>query len=178
MTSKEKTIESKVLYDGKILKLDLIDVELSDGKKSKREIVRHNGGCTILAKTQENKILLIKQYRKAFDEEVLELPAGKIEENEDPLECAKRELQEESGYLAKNIEKLGVILASPGYTSEKIHIFRATDLEYRPIDCDWDEHLEVFEMEEEEVNKLIKDGKITDGKTIAALHFNNIHGNR
>lgn len=130
MEFKEKTLDSQMMYDGRIIKVYKDNVELADGKKSFREVVRHSGGVVILAFKDEDTILLVKQYRYPIGEIVLELPAGKLEKGEDPFEAAKRELEEETGYCANKWTDLGYINTSPGFSDEKLYLYLAQDLEY------------------------------------------------
>lgn len=165
----EKTIKKDVIFKGKILQLELHDVELIDGTETKREIIRHAGGVVIIGYTDEEKILFVTQYRKPFEETVLELPAGKLEADEDPAECARREFREETGYLASKIEYLGQAKTSPGYSDETIYIYKATELEYSPVEIDEDEFLNVSEFSKEEVRQMIKADKLRDAKSLAAV---------
>lgn len=168
----EKTLASDVVYDGKIITVYNDKVEISDGKTSFREVVEHSGGVVILAfhkKDNIEKILMVKQFRYPLKQPLLELPAGKLEKGEDPFEAAKRELTEETGYIAKNWEDLGHIFTSPGYSDEKLYLYKATDLEYVGDCPDEGEILIEYEFSIDEIKKMIKDGEITDAKTICAV---------
>ena len=168
----EKTLASDVVYDGKIITVYNDKVEISDGKTSFREVVEHSGGVVILAfhkKDNTEKILMVKQFRYPLKQPLLELPAGKLEKGEDPFEAAKRELTEETGYIAKNWEDLGHIFTSPGYSDEKLYLYKATDLEYVGDCPDEGEILIEYEFSINEIKKMIKDGEITDAKTICAV---------
>ena len=168
----EKTLASDVVYDGKIITVYNDKVEISDGKTSFREVVEHSGGVVILAfhkKDDTEKILMVKQFRYPLKQPLLELPAGKLEKGEDPFEAAKRELTEETGYIAKNWEDLGHIFTSPGYSDEKLYLYKATDLEYVGDCPDEGEILIEYEFSINEIKKMIKDGEITDAKTICAV---------
>ncbi len=168
----EKTLASEVVYDGKIITVYNDKVEISDGKTSFREVVEHSGGVVILAfhkKDDTEKILMVKQFRYPLKQPLLELPAGKLEKGEDPFEAAKRELTEETGYIAKNWEDLGHIFTSPGYSDEKLYLYKATDLEYVGDCPDEGEILIEYEFSIDEIKKMIKDGEITDAKTICAV---------
>ena len=120
----EKKLSGKTVYDGKIIKVQVDEVELPDGSVSKRECVRHHGGAAVLY-VEGGKILLVKQFRYLYGEEIYEIPAGKVEEGEDPSLTAKRELEEEAGYIAEKITPLLTIYPTPGYTDEKIYIYFA-----------------------------------------------------
>ncbi|MGO1713084.1 MAG: NUDIX hydrolase, partial [Senegalia sp. (in: firmicutes)] len=127
----------------KVLNLRIDTVELPDKKYSKREIVEHPGAVCVVPITSDNEIYLVKQYRKAIDKEILELPAGKIEIGEEPKECAIRELKEETGLSANNYEYVIEFYSSPGFCNEKIHLFFARDLEEGIASPDIDEHIDV-----------------------------------
>lgn len=158
------------MYDGKILQLYVDDVETYNGIKTKREFVAHHGGAAILF-FQNNKILLERQFRYAYKEEVWEIPAGKLEKDEDPKEAAIRELEEETGYKANKIENLGVIYPSVGYTNEKIYLYAVSDAYKTSTNFDKDEFIESAFFSIEEVKQMIQDGTIKDTKTICALFY-------
>ena len=166
---KEKTITSENIYKGKILNLRVDEIELPDGRNSVREIVEHSGGVTIIAITDDNEILLVKQYRKPAEDVLLEIPAGKLEDGEVPLSCAKRELVEETGYQTNEINKLFSFYTSPGYSNEIIHIFIARGLTFIGQNPDNDEFIEVVKIKKQEIMELINNGKIKDSKTIIGL---------
>lgn len=169
MEFKEKTLDSQMMYDGRIIKVYKDNVELADGKKSFREVVRHSGGVVILAIKDYDKILLVKQYRYPIGETVLELPAGKLEKGEDPFEAAKRELEEETGYCANKWTDLGYISTSPGFSDEKLYLYLAQDLEYTHCHPDEGEIIQAFEYKYDDVLKMIDNGEINDAKTICGL---------
>ena len=168
----EKTLDSKTVYDGKIIKVLKDDVELSNGQTSIREVVKHSGGVVILAlrdECEECKVLMVKQYRYPAAKALLELPAGKLEPGEDPLEAAKRELREESGCVAKNWQSLGFIYTSTGYSDEKLYLYKASDLEFVGECPDENEILQDCEFYLKDIITKIKIGEINDAKTICAL---------
>lgn len=168
----EKTLTSDVVYDGKIITVYNDKVEISTGKSSYREVVEHSGGVVILAvhkKDNIEKILMVKQFRYPLKQALLEFPAGKLEKNEDPFEAAKRELTEETGYIAQNWEDLGYIYTSPGYSNEKLYLYKATNLEYVGDCPDEGEILIEYEFSTDEIKKMIQNGDITDAKTICAF---------
>lgn len=169
MGYREKTIKTEKIFNGKVLNLRVDKVLLENGNKSIREIVEHGGAVAILAINEKGKIFLVKQFRKPFEKELLELPAGKLEPKETPEECAVRELEEEIGYRAKKIEKLNSIYTSPGFTNEEVHIFLASDLEKTKTHRDEDEFMDVIEISLEEIKKMIDNGKIHDAKTIVGI---------
>lgn len=169
MEFKEKTLDSQMMYDGRIIKVYKDNVELADGKKSFREVVKHSGGVVILAFKDEDTILLVKQYRYPIGETVLELPAGKLEKGEDPFEAAKRELEEETGYCANKWTDLGYINTSPGFSDEKLYLYLAQDLEYTHCHPDEGEIIQAFEYKYDDVLNMIDNGEINDAKTICGL---------
>lgn len=166
----EKKIDGKVIYDGKILKLELDKVLCNNNITSYREIIRHNGGASILC-IKDNKVLLIKQYRYAYDEIIYEIPAGKLEENENPQEAAIRELEEETGYKALNIKYLTNIYPSCGYTNEKIYLYLVDEFIETKTNFDTDEFIEKIWVSFDEVINMIKQGIIKDAKTICAINL-------
>ena len=168
MIFEEKTLDSKRIYEGRIINLRVDKVTVVSGT-STREIVEHNGGAVIAAVTDDNKIIMVKQFRKPMESPILEVPAGKLDGDEDPADAALRELSEETGYSAGKLEKLTEFYPSVGYTTEVLHIYLATDLKPGVCHPDENEVLEVMEMDLEEVYRMVMDGKIHDGKTIAAV---------
>jgi len=165
----EKTLKTDKIFSGKILNLRIDEVELPNGKISTREIVEHSGAVAILPVFENGDILMVKQYRKPVEEVLLEIPAGKLEINENPLECAKRELEEETGYKARNWEYMGYIYTTPGFSNEKIHLYVAENLEKTVQSTDEDEFIEVIRLPESEILEMISQGKIVDSKTICAF---------
>ena len=171
----EKKLDGKCVYDGRIIKVEVDDVELPNGKTAKREVVNHNGGVTILALTNDDEVVMVSQFRYPYNEELLELPAGKLEIGENPLEAGKRELREETGAVAKEYTDLGLFYPSPGYCNEKIYVYAATGLTFFDQNLDDDEFLNVLKMPYETVLNMVLSGKIKDGKTQAAiLKYNEI----
>lgn len=166
----ERTIKSEKVYSGKILSVKLSTVELPDQKYSKREIVLHDNAVAVVA-IHDDKILLVKQYRISVDKIIYEVPAGMIEHDENPKDAALRELEEETGYRAKNIEYLTEFYSTPGFCTEKLSIFYAKDLEFVGQNLDEGENLEVVEMPLEEAMSMIESGEIMDGKTISSILF-------
>ena len=165
----EKTLNSEKKYEGKVFTIIKDDVELSDGYKTIREVVLHNGGVVIVAEKDGN-ILLVKQFRYPTKEVLYELPAGKLDkENEDILSAAKRELEEETGHIAKRWESLGFIWTSPGFCNEKLYLFKASDLSFKGQHLDEGEILDYIEIEKNKVFDMIKNGEINDAKSISAL---------
>ncbi|WP_061994818.1 NUDIX hydrolase [Clostridium sp. ATCC 25772] len=167
----EETISTNYIHKGKILNLKIEEVKLPNGKTSKREIVEHRGAVAILAFKDENTILLVSQFRKPLNETILEIPAGKLEIGEEPVICAQRELEEETGYKAENLKFLGKIATTPGFSDEIIYIYKATNLYDGTIGGDEDEFIDVKEITIDKLKEKIKNGEVIDGKTIAALGF-------
>lgn len=168
MKFREKTINSELIFDGRVVKLYKDSVELSTGQKTFREVVKHSGGVVILA-FKGDKILLVKQFRYPMKEVMLELPAGKLEQGEDPFEAAKRELEEETGYCANKWTDLGYVYTSPGYSDEKLYLYKAEDLEFTHCHPDEGEIIQAFEYKYDDVLKMIDNGQINDAKTLCAL---------
>ena len=164
----EKTAERNVVYRGKILSVRNDVVLLPNGRTSRREIVEHNGGSCVLA-VKDGKILFVKQYRYAMGEVLYEIPAGKLEKGEDPKATAIRELEEECGLKAQNIELLYVSYPTPGYSEEKIYIYRAYDLIEGSVHTDEGEFLNGGWFDLEEVRTKIRSGEIKDAKTLVAI---------
>lgn len=163
----EKTVEKKRIYTGTLLKLNADRVILSGGRTSFREYVSHPGAAAAIPFLSDDEIILIKQYRYAISDDLLEIPAGIIEKGENPEETIVRELIEETGYKAKTIQSLGWFYPSVGYTNEKIYLFRASDLQL--TENKHDEEIELEKVSFKEAISMIENGKITDGKTIIAI---------
>lgn len=165
----EKTISEETIFSGKVFTVKTKQVILENGKEQQREVVLHNGGASILPVDDEGNVYLIRQYRIAFDEEVLEIPAGKLEKGEDPFEAAKRELSEETGFTAKHYFNLGEMWPTVGYCGEKIYIYLATGLTMGETHPDDDEFVTTVKMPFDEVYAMCMDGRIKDGKTLVAV---------
>ena len=171
----EKTLDSKLIFDGRVVKLYKDSIELPTGQTSFREIIKHSGGVVVLA-CKDGKVLLVKQFRYPMKEVLYELPAGKLEYGEDPFEAGKRELEEETGYCAKKWTDLGFVYTSPGYSDEKLYLYKAEDLYFTHRHPDEGEILEPLEIEADEVLKMIDDGRICDAKTLCAIMRAKIKG--
>ena len=169
MEFEEKTLKSELLLKGKVVTVIKDDVELSDGYKSFREVVVHPGGVVIVALTDENKIILVKQYRYPIKCVNIELPAGKLEFGENPDLAAKRELEEETGYRAKDWKSLGYINTTPGICTEKLYLYMASGLEFVGEHPDEGEIIKSKEYSLNQVFEMIKSGQINDSKTICAV---------
>lgn len=164
----EKNISEKNIFNGKIVQLVLRDVLLPNGKMAKREIVHHQKAVAIVA-FDGSQILMVKQYRTAIEKYMLEIPAGLLEENEDPLLCAHRELQEETGYDAKHMELLCSFYPSCGFTDEETYIYLATDLYESKLPEDEDEFIELTKLPLASIPTFISQGETLDGKTALGL---------
>lgn len=164
----EKKTGGKTIYDGKILRLFVDDVELPDGTGAKREIVRHSGGAAALF-IKDGCVLLVKQFRYAYGKEIYEIPAGKTEPSELPESAAARELEEETGYIAGKLTKLLTLYPSPGYTDEVIHVYLAENCKKSAARPDEGEFVACEFVPLDEVVSMINRGEICDGKTVAAV---------
>ncbi len=164
----EKTLSSEIVYNGRVFNVKKDNVELSDGYKTTREVVLHNGGVVIVAE-YDNKIVLVRQCRYAVSDVLLELPAGRLEKDEEPLAAAKRELTEETGFKAAKWTDLGFICTSPGFTSEKLYLYLAQDLEFVKQNPDVGEIIDYELFPIAEIEAMIKNNIINDAKTICGL---------
>lgn len=165
----EKQLTSDTKFQGRIFTVTVDDVELENGEKSKREIVHHNGGACILPLFDNGDICLVRQFRYAYGKELWELPAGKLEKNEDPFDAAKRELTEECGLTAENFIDLGPMYPTVGYCSEVIYIWAATGLHEAPMNLDEGEFLTPERIPLEKAYEMVMSGEIQDGKTVVAV---------
>lgn len=165
----ETLVSSEQIFKGGFMQVMCDVVKLPNGALSKREYIKHNGAVAVFAIDQDNNLIMEKQYRHPVQEVMFEIPAGKIDPNEDLLECGKRELLEETGYIAHNWVYLGEILPCIGYSTEKITFFVASELEFSGAKLDEGEFLEVYKQPLDELLVDISAGKIRDGKTLAGL---------
>lgn len=175
MIFEEKTMKSEKIYEGKILNIKVDTVELPDKKYSKREIVEHPGGVGIITITADNSLVLVKQFRKAVEDFLWEIPAGKLEVNEEPRETAIRELREETGYEANKLTYITEFYTSPGYCNEKIHLFLAEDLIEVESSPDPGEFLEKAIISLDDLSKMLDRGEIMDSKTIIGINIAKQH---
>ena len=165
----EKTLATERKYTGKIISVDLLDIELPDGRKAKREVIRHGNAVAILARRPDGKFVFVKQYRKAAEEALIEVIAGGLEPGEDPVEGAKRETAEETGYEVTSIKFLTTIICTPGYCEERIHLyFDELSETAHSQDQDPDENVYPVVLSEVEVEDAIRNGTIFDSKTLSA----------
>ena len=170
MMYSEKTVRTESVYEGSIIHVEKLTVELPNGKTATRDIVRHKGASAVVPVTAEGDFLLVRQYRKPNEMVSIEIPAGKLDAGEDPESCAIRELEEETGFRAATLEKLFSMQSTPGFSDEIIHVFLATNLLPGNPDPDEDEFISAFPVPFPEALSMIRDGRITDGKTIAGLY--------
>lgn len=168
MSFNEKTISSEIKYKGKILNLRIDTVESVNGE-STREIVEHSGGAVVLPLFPNKNVIMIRQFRKPIERDVLEIPAGKIEQGESPEETAFRELHEETGYMAKNMTLLTKMYPSVGYSEELLYIYLATDLEPGETDFDENEDIDSYSYHIDDLHEMVMEGKIQDAKTQVAI---------
>ena len=165
----EKTLATTRTYTGKIVNVDVLDVELPDGRRTKREIVRRGNAVAILARRPDGKFVFVKQYRKAAEQALIEVIAGMIEPGEDPLVAATRETAEETGYDVTSISFLTTVVCTPGYCAERIHLYFAELSESaHEQDQDPDENVHPLVLSEQEVEDGIRSGTIFDSKTLSA----------
>ena len=169
MTHFEKKISSEEIYNGRVIRVTLDEVEQENGRRAKREFVHHNGGACIAALMDDGGIYLVRQFRYPIGKEILELPAGKLEEGEDPLEAAKRELEEECGLVADHYTSLGDFYPTVGYCGEIIYTYLATGLRETHMHPDEGEFLTPVKMSLEEACDKVMNGEICDGKTVAGI---------
>ena len=165
----EKTISSQSIYDGRIIKVKVDDVLLPNGKTAKREIVNHQGAVAVLALTNDGKLIAVRQFRKPLEKTIVEIPAGKLERGEDPLDCAKRELEEETGYQAAKYEHISSFYPSPGFAAVLLHLCLATDVTEGEVNPDEDEFVEVLHLTLDEAKELHAKEEIRDAKTVLSL---------
>ncbi len=169
MDFEEKTVQSDILYQGKIINLRKDIALLPNGEKAIREVIEHPGGVAVAPLTAEGELLMVRQFRYPYKEVVLELPAGKLSLGEDPLTCGKRELQEETCATAVEYKSLGILYPSPGYVNEKIHLYLAKGLTFGEQNLDEDEFLSVESIPLERAVDMALSGEITDAKTLAIV---------
>lgn len=168
----EKTLAAQEVFQGKIVTVKVERVLLPDGRESSREIVVHRGAVALvplLEKAGEKEIVLTRQYRKPVEEVLLEIPAGTLEEGEEPLVCAQRELREETGMKAEKLELIATYYSAPGFCTEKMYLYLATGLEPQAGEADFDEKIEVVKLPLPKALELVQKGEIKDGKSIIGI---------
>lgn len=162
----EKPLTEETAWTGRIFSVSRLHVELPDGREAVRDVVRHPGAVAVVALTDDGRICLVRQYRTAIDRVTVEIPAGKLDPGEDPLECAHRELLEETGYKAQKMAYLTTIATSAGFADEVIHLYMATGLEFDHSSPDADEFLNVDLVELPQFVDAVLDGRVEDAKTV------------
>ena len=177
MIFEEKTLESERMYTGSIFNIRKDKVTVMNGS-SYRDILEHNGGSVIVPIKDNGNVVMVRQYRKAADAVMLEAPAGKIDEGENPLDAAKRELKEETGYTASDVTLLTEMMPTPGYSEEVLYLYVATGLVPGETDFDENEAIDIVEYHIDELFDMVMSGKIRDGKTqVAVLMVKNLYDN-
>ncbi|WEG11454.1 NUDIX hydrolase [Pullulanibacillus sp. KACC 23026] len=167
----EKTLSSKVLFEGRVIDVYFEEVELPNGQTSTREIVKHPGAVAIIPINSKGELLLVRQFRKPLEKILYEIPAGKLEKGEEPESCAYRELEEETGFKALGLEKIAEFYTSPGFADEKIFIYYTNQLEQGQAELDEDEFLDLVPVSLNEAKDMVKDGRIGDAKTVYAVQY-------
>lgn len=168
----EKTLSSETIYEGRIINLRVEDVELPNGKQSKRELIDHPGAVAVIAITPDNKILAVRQYRKALGKSIVEIPAGKLEVGEEPEVTAIRELEEETGYTCQSLNEVISFYTSPGFANELVHLYVAEGLIKKGEQAaDEDEFLDVLYLSLGELEEMVKTQEVHDAKTAYALLY-------
>lgn len=169
MVFEEKTIESKKIYDGYVVNVRLDTVLMPDGKTAMRDIVEHPGGVGIVAITDDREILLVKQFRKPIEKAIYEIPAGKLDKNEEPLICGLRELEEETGYKCRELKYLGFMYPSPGFTDEITHVYFTDSLYLGEAHPDDDEFLDVEKVKFDKAVDMVMNNEINDAKSVFGI---------
>lgn len=166
----ERTLSSRIAFSGRLLKVEVVDVELEPGVRAIREIIRHPGAVAIVARCPDSRYVLVRQFRKAAEQALLEIVAGGLEPGEAPEDCARREIREETGHEVVSIRRLGAVYPTPGYNSEIIHLYSAAvSAERAPHpQGDHDERIAVEYFTREDLDRLIRNGQILDAKTLSA----------
>lgn len=165
----EEKINSKTIYEGKVINLKVNEVKLENGATATREIVEHPGGVCVIGVDSENNALMVRQYRAPFEKPLLEAPAGKLDKGEEPIECGKREFLEETGHTAEKMTYLGEFYPSVGFLTEKIHIFLAEGLKRESQHLDEDEFLNIEKYPLKKLTEMVENNEIKDAKTVIAI---------
>jgi ADP-ribose pyrophosphatase len=167
-----KILKSEVLHRGKVFNTKVDQIEYKSGNLAVREVAEHPGGAVVVPVKDDGKIIMVTQYRFPVKKVLFELPAGKLDKDENPLHCATRELEEETGYKSENVKEIGSIYTTPGYSSEKLWIFLAKDLKKGNHNREEGEYgMEIFGFTLKEIEEKIVKGEIVDGKTISAIYL-------
>lgn len=165
----EKTITSKLIFSGHAIKLRVDTIQTPDGEQKTREIVEHADCIAVIAIDDKDNVLLVRQYRKAAEKELLEIPAGGIDAGEDPDTAVQREMREETGYLPKKVKRIGGFYSAPGWCTEFLYLYAATDLVPSPLSAEDTAEIKLVRVPIARIPELIQSGKIQDAKSIAGL---------
>lgn len=165
----EPSLDVQSIYQGRVIEVEEHTVRLPNGRTAKREIVRHPGAVAIVAQTLDNRLVLVSQFRKGPDKTLLEIPAGKLEPGEDPADCARRELAEETGFVPGDLQLVYSFYTSPGFADERISLFYARDLSAGPDHPDEDEFVTVHALTADELRQMLGSGQVDDAKTLVGL---------
>lgn len=162
-------ISSETLLKGRAFLIRRDHLKTPDGRETKLDIIEHGGSVIIIPVDRDGNLLFVRQYRHATGMDLLELPAGTLEKDEDPAVCAAREIREETGFAADKIEKIGDFYLAPGYSTEFMHVYLAQDLRYDPLEADADEFLSVESIPFAKAIQMAAKGEVPDAKSLAAL---------
>jgi len=165
----EATVASQRVYEGRLVNLRVDTVRLENGRLTEREIVEHPGAVAVVALDEDDNAILVRQFRKAAEKKLLEIPAGTLEAGEEPIACARRELKEETGYRAECLEQVGGLYPSPGFCTEYIRLYLATGLKKGHSAPGDDEAIETIKVPLSDIPAMVSRGEICDGKSIAGL---------
>lgn len=169
MKYEEKTISTEHIFEGKIIKVDVLKVELPDGKEATREVVSHPGASAVIPISSQGEVYMVTQYRKPIEKVSLEIPAGKLDPGEDPKACALRELKEETGLEAGKIKHVISVHSTPGFCNEVLHIYAATELKEGQSCADDDEFISAEKLPIKKLVGMVLDHQITDAKTVIGI---------
>src|SRR4030042_2900378 len=167
----EKTLSSKLIYDGRAIRFRVDTVRMPDGRETTREIVEHSEVIVVVAIDEKDNVLLVRQYRTPIKKELLEIPAGGIDGGEKPEEAVRREMQEETGFLPRKLVRLGGFYSAPGFCTEYLHFYLATDLIQSQLFAEDTESIKLVRVPVKEIPALLTSGKIEDAKSIAGLYM-------
>jgi ADP-ribose pyrophosphatase len=170
MPTEETILDTQTIFEGRVVALDVATVRLPSGRTAKRELIRHGGAEAVVPLDDEGNVLMVRQFRLAVNESLLEIPAGGLDApDEDPRDCAAREMQEEVGYRPGELVSLGKFYVTPGYSSEVIHLFLGLKLEPASLPADDDEYIKIERLPFDQLVEMAYDGRLLDSKTIIAL---------